>query len=65
MSEDKPFSRSDTDKDARLAQLRQRLAGATPKPPPKPALPRFYNDWRGIAAIMLVAVLLLASLLTA
>lgn len=65
MKEEKPFARSDAEKDARLAQVRQRLAGATPQPPAKPALPRLYADWRGIAAIVLIALLLLGVIMAA
>lgn len=63
MKSESPFARSDTEKDMRMAQLRQRLAAATPPSRPGPGRPRLWLDWRGLAALGLALLFLLAGFL--
>lgn len=56
----RPFARPAASKEQRLQDLRRRFAAATPKPPPRPSLPRLYRDRRAAAAGGLILVLLLA-----
>lgn len=57
MPDESPFARSDADKAAQLARVRQRLAAATP-PTPRPRR-KLAWDWRRslLAAVLLLILL--------